>query len=287
MHDVTPGSSGGPSGSPTGKSPAMIWTRSAADLPADRGILDSLAVDVLHVPCLGIERTPDAMARLASAAKPGTRLVFTSQNAVRVFKETCEQAPETWKALTTDASFYTHGKSTAAALMMAFGGDGSAETRVRCVDSRTSEELARELAREKSTPVIWICGEEVAFDLTTVLATHGIDCARVPVYTTTAHPTDNDGRRLTGASLEESRALLARRLRGIKVVICFASPSAVRGWLEFAGNDSALRPGHIAAAVIGPTTARAAASAGFSSVTTCAWPQIADLAALGAQLAGR
>ncbi len=285
MHDFTP--HGDPSGKPSAKSPAVIWTRSAADLPADRVFLDSLAVDVLHVPCLGIERTQDASARIAAVARPGNRIVFTSQNAVRVFSETREKAPETWKVLVTDSVFYTHGKSTAAALTKVFpDGDRGPETRVRCVESRTSEDLARELAQDKSTPVLWICGEEVAFDLATVLTAHGIECTRVPVYTTASHPTDSDGRRLTGASLEESRAQLALRLRGSKVVICFASPSAVRGWIEFAGNESALRPVQMAAAVIGPTTARAALSAGFASVTTCAWPQIADLAALGAQLAG-
>jgi uroporphyrinogen-III synthase len=314
MHDAMPRD---PAGNPSAKDPVMIWTRSAADLPADKPFLDPLPVDVLHVPCLGVEKTPDAITRLESIARsgtkssaspgagPGPRIIFTSQNAVRIFREICERMPAMWETFATDAIFYTHGRNTAIALENALGNktDGSHGTRVYKIETRTSEELAHELVREltrdpaiKSAPsatpgafeppVTWISGEETAFDLASFLQSRGIACTRIVVYSTMAHPTDSDGHRLMDASLDEARAQLAMRVRGCRVAVCFASPTAIRGWLEFAGKESALAPDRLAAAVIGPTTARAALSAGFRSVTTCAWPQIADLAALGAQLAG-
>lgn len=263
------------------KAPILIWTRAAADLPVDKYLLNALRVDVLHVPCIGIETlTPPQ--RSEGSFQKKSRIIFTSQNAVKICAAWRELDPAAFTTLASATSIFTHGRKTAELA------EKLLDRPIQCIDSPTSEGLAAALLRDSSmssTPMVWFCGEDVAFDLSSHLKSNGLDCERIPVYRTGAHPTDSTGQCLVDEALAAAREQLALRVKGCRIAICFASPSAVSGWLKFAGSHALLVPKAISAAVIGPTTARAATEAGFARVTACAWPQLADLAALGTQLA--
>ena len=283
MHDVF---SHGFGNTPRNDTPVLIWTRAAADLPADKTLLNALPMDVLHIPCIGIEALarPTGIAELSgqNLKKVRPRLAFSSQNAVKICASWKQADPEAFSALTGCTGIFAHGRKTADLAEKLFAQP------VHCVDSPTSEGLAAALisaANSDSIPVLWFCGEEVAFDLAANLKMNGITCKRIPIYRTATHPTDVDGCRLSAEASAELKSKLVMRLAGSKAAICFASPSAVAGWLELAGKEAGLAPKFFLAAVIGPTTARAAAQAGFYPITSCAWPQLADLADLGAQLA--
>ena len=278
MHDgIPPGHS-----NPNQRKPAaLIWTRAVADLPSDRILLDALRVDVLHVPCIGIEALPKAPS-ISSGIQHQAKIIFTSQNAVKICASWRETNPTAFAALAGASAFITHGRKTADLAEQLL------HQAVQCIDTATSEALAREIVRnshDTGTKFVWLSGEEVAFDLSARLESAGFTCPRIVVYRTGAHPTNAEGQRMEDEDLRAAREQLTRRVEGCRIAICFASPSSVAGWLEFAGNEPLLAPKFIAAAVIGPTTARAATDAGFSRVSPCAWPQLGDLAALGAQLA--
>lgn len=278
MHDgIPPGDS-----NPNQRRPgALIWTRAAADLPADRILLNAVRVDVLHVPCIGIEALAPPQS-ISGGLQEDANIIFTSQNAVKICASWRNTDPKAFAALAAAPEIITHGRKTADLA------EKLLHRPVQCIDSPTSEGLVGEVLRNRpraGTSFVWMSGEDVAFDLSAQLQSAGFRCPRISVYRTGSHPTDADGRKLVNGDLEAAREQLTLRVKDCRVAICFASPSSVSGWLEFAGTESLLSPKFISAAVIGPTTARAATEAGFSRVTSCAWPQLADLAALGAQLA--
>jgi uroporphyrinogen-III synthase len=278
MHDGIPPGNSNPH---QRKAAVLIWTRAAADLPADQILLNALRADVLHVPCIGIEALPPPQA-IKSGFQREAKIIFTSQNAVKICASWRNTEPKAFAALAAASEIITHGRKTADLA------EKLLHRPVQCIDSATSEGLAGDVLRNRptvGTPFIWFSGEEVAFDLSAQLEADGFPCHRIAVYRTGSHPTDADGRQLFNRDLDAAREQLTLRVKGCRIAICFASPSSVAGWLEFAGSESLLAPKFISAAVIGPTTARAATEAGFSRVTSCAWPQLADLAALGAQLA--
>lgn len=278
MHDGIPPGNSHPH---QRKAAVLIWTRAAADLPADQILLNALRADVLHVPCIGIEALPPPQA-IKSGFQREAKIIFTSQNAVKICASWRNTEPKAFAALAAASEIITHGRKTADLA------EKLLHRPVQCIDSATSEGLAGDALRNRptaGTPFIWFSGEEVAFDLSAQLETDGFPCHRIAVYRTGSHPTDADGRQLVNRDLDAAREQLTLRVKDCRIAICFASPSSVAGWLEFAGSESLLAPKFISAAVIGPTTARAATEAGFSRVTSCAWPQLADLAALGAQLA--
>lgn len=278
MHDGIPPGNSNPH---QRKAAVLIWTRAAADLPADQILLNALRADVLHVPCIGIEALPPPQA-IKSGFQREAKIIFTSQNAVKICASWRNTEPKAFAAVAAASEIITHGRKTADLA------EKLLHRPVQCIDSATSEGLAGDVLRNRptaGTPFIWFSGEEVAFDLSAQLETDGFPCHRIAVYRTGSHPTDADGRQLFNRDLDAAREQLTLRVKDCRIAICFASPSSVAGWLEFAGSESLLAPKFISAAVIGPTTARAATEAGFSRVTSCAWPQLADLAALGAQLA--
>lgn len=277
MHDGIPLGNSNPNQRKTG---ALIWTRAAADLPADRILLNALRVDVLHVPCIGIEALP-APQSINGGFDQGAKVIFTSQNAVKICDSWRNTESKAFAALVAASEIITHGRKTADLAEKLW------HRPVQYIDSATSEGLAGDVLRNRptaGTQFVWFSGEEVAFDLSAQLEADGFPCHRIAVYRMGAHPTDADGRPLVNENLDAAREQLTLRVKNCRIAICFASPSSVAGWLEFAGKESSLSPKFISAAVIGSTTARAATAAGFTRVTPCAWPQIGDLAALGAQL---
>lgn len=277
--------------------PVMIWTRSIDDLVTDRQILMALPVDIIHVPCISIELLPiheDSVGQIWPKNTPPDNaaidIIFTSQNAVAACAQSLPKNQSLARLFQKTSRIVTHGKKTAAAAEKAFNRD------IDCIDSMTSAALVDAIvgtadnSRDStdSRKQIWFSGEDIAFDLEKELNLRGSSCSRIIVYRTTPMATDPSGKTLAGDLLKEMQHSLAQRCRATRVTLCFASPSAVSGWMAFARGEPELYPdtrgSGFSVAAIGPTTARTARDAGFKAISTCPWPGVADLAALGAQL---
>lgn len=276
--------------------PLMIWTRSIDDLVTDRQILMALPVDIIHVPCISIELLPiheDSLEQIWPENMPENAeidIIFTSQNAVAACAQSLPKNPSLARLFQKTSRIVTHGRKTAAAAEKAFNRD------IDCIDSMTSAALVDAIvgtadnSRDStdSRKQVWFSGEDIALDLENELNLRGSSCSRIIVYRTTPMATDQSGKTLAGDLLKELQASIAQRCRATRVTLCFASPSAVSGWMALARGESELDPGasgsNFSVAAIGPTTARAARDAGFKAISTCPWPGVADLAALGSQL---
>lgn len=282
------------SGGEGNRAPLVIWTRSAADLATDRALLDQHKVEIIHVPCIRSEAIARGMSELRDALRtketrassPLDRwLILTSQNAVKTLIKLAKADSDFKLALRSIAKVITHGRQTAAAARPLF------EDRIECLESPTSEQLATKIAGELGTggnkiEILWPCAEESAFDVAGRLVADGQNARRIPVYRTVAAPSDDSGEPLDQAACNAKAGQIAARVQNVKCVICFASPSAVEGWLRLTRNTPALSPRYLTAAVIGPTTGRAAAAAAFGNIVVSAWPDLQDLISLGASCAG-
>lgn len=264
----------------------MIWTRSIGDLESDRQILMALPVSVIHVPCISIEFLPIDNAAISALtegyATTKTSIIFTSQNAVGACAQAMTVNEEMRDLLHSASRIVTHGRKTAAAAEKIF------QRPVDCIDSMTSAALVNAI-KSLHTKNIWFSGEDVAIDLKAELALQHSDCTRIVVYKTKSMVTDDRGNCMSRERLGELSRNIASRCRNARVAICFASPSAINGWMAMVNThpelDLASLIAKISVAAIGPTTAKAAVQSGFQHVSTCAWPAVADLAALGSQLA--
>jgi uroporphyrinogen-III synthase len=280
---------------PLKRAPLVVWTRSAADLATDRPFLDQQSVQIIHIPCIRSEVIQSGINDLRKSlikenrnecrTKKSYWMIFTSQNAVKVLEEACAKDPDLAAALKNVDKIITHGRQTAATASAVFG------EKIQCMESVTSEQFAAKVATVLKTinqnpAMLWPCALEHAFDVVEHLVGQGNSATRIPVYRTSPAPSDEAGRPLDEEGLKAKAEQIAARVRNAKCVVCFASPSAVEGWLRLTQNTPFLSPRSLTAAVIGPTTGRAAATAGFGNIVVSAWPNLQDLISLGASCAG-
>ena len=240
--------------------PTIIWTRSTSDWEVDAALFGSTSV--LHLPCIKTEAIP---ARLTS--RKFDALVFTSVSAVR-----CALAdPKLSPVVRQIRRVFTHGARTAAV-----ASDMGLEPTL--VDEPTGAALGRFLATTlpTGTKILWPSASQVAHDITDELSKAQIQVTRVPVYTTT--------RQLhlpTGLSPnEKEKEHLIRTLTG---VVCFASPSAVDGFVGTLEPETNRLGRELTAIVIGPTTRDATVSY-FEKVVTCHEATTAALATTATEL---
>ncbi|MEY4630883.1 MAG: Uroporphyrinogen-III synthase HemD [Pseudomonadota bacterium] len=278
MHDGIPSPSNGK------ERPFLVWTRSAADLASDALLLNQHQVDIVHVPCIRVDAIAAGISELKTALADSAVLIFTSQNAVKILNKAVQGDAGLRAALNKVSKVITHGQQTAASATGLFG------ERVQCIDAPTSVELVGKLTRSiNEDPVqsstIWLRGEDFAFDVAGALQKSGHEAQHIILYRTIATPTDQSGNPLAEKEIKEQAKLIGKRAHNARCVVCFASPSSVTGWLALTSEEPDLHPRHLVAAVIGPTTARAAAAAGFGNIAVCAWPNLQDLISLGASCA--
>jgi len=224
--------------------PVIIWTRSEGDWLIDARHWESNNPDdaartpLLRLPCIAtVALTPRITRRRTPAC------IFTSANAVRY-----ALADARVRALVqTAATVYTHGSRTASEL----DAHGIPATHI---DVATGSELAKRLAvllPKDKTPIIWPSADQVAHDFTTDLEAAGIAITRIPVYSTERRLRLPGGKAPNAAQIEE----MIDHLSGI---VCFASPSAVEGFVQaLEPEDNRLGEG-LLAVTIGPTTQTAA-----------------------------
>ncbi len=220
----------------------LVWTRGASDWDEDRALLAGIG-GVVRVPCVRLVGLP------AAPTKHYDVYVVASAHTLAYFR------------LPAGAQVHAFGAATAAAA-------ARAGARVeRHEGLRTAAELASKLLilLDKNTIVAVPGAEAPAFDLTGALCAGGLAAEAIACYRTEAGATHPDG---AAFSDEEARAFMAKT-RG---VVCFASPSAVAGFC------AAFPRTELAAACIGPTTAKAAAPR-FTRTATASKNSLAGLIA--------
>jgi uroporphyrinogen-III synthase len=215
---------------------ALIWTRSIDDWAQDEPLLKTrLPADIslIHIPCIQLE---GASISLPAEESP-THFVFTSANAVDFSLR--DEALK--RAVQTSQGVYTHGESTYKALIS----QGIKATLVPGI--RTAEALGGWLAAHapKHGSFLLPGAEEPAFDLAAFLRTKGFKASALMCYRTRAMAHSPDGGPVT-SSLREAV------LNHHRKIVCFFSPSAVRGFIKVFARDVST------AVAIGPTTAESA-----------------------------
>lgn len=222
--------------------PHLVWTRPASDWPQDEILLKAAAgkARIERIPCVKIVPLPsDAVTGSFDA------VIFTSSKAA----DLALGDPSVLAAAKAAKGVYTHGPSTAKTLLK----HGLSPT---VVDVRTGQELGAAL-KKKLAPgsrILWPRVEDPAHDLEADLSAAGF-----PTQSFVCYRTETRAYGLSGEPLAKARlAELARDLAG---VACFASPSAVEGFLKD------LPPDRLIAVALGPTTAEACAGR-FKTVFT-------------------
>ncbi len=243
----------------------LVWTRTRDDWEADEPLLKARVprgTGVLHLPCL----TLVPLAAAAAPAGPYEHVVLTSANAVAFALRDPLLAPVVRAA----KKLRTHGPATARAL------EAHGLTPSLVPDVRTAAELGTALGGEvpRGARILLAGAKLPAFDLEGNFRARGYDARYVACYDTVPGARQADG----GAVPAEMIAELTRTLMG---AVCFASPSAVRGFAAvFEPAETRLKAA-LRAVAIGPTTAGAAARH-FAKVTTAASNSVASLVEAGA-----
>jgi uroporphyrinogen-III synthase len=244
----------------------LVWTRAAEDWERDAPVLAAALpreVEIVRVPCIAVQ----AKAATLPAGGPWDFVAVTSRNAVRF----AAVVPGFLEAARAARRIYTHGTETAKDLA-ALGLVPSV------APVRTAAGLCAWLLAEVPPPATFLipAAEEPAFDLAQGLAALGHRAEALICYGTTATPRNVDGAPLTARECQA----LAARLAG---VVCFASPSAVRGFAPLVAANGRRLASTLVVAAIGPATAKAA-SGGFRRVESAAKSTVAALAELAAGL---
>jgi uroporphyrinogen-III synthase len=217
---------------------SLVWTRPASDWQSDSQLLKAVGekAHIERLPCVAV--TPVKVEPLTGKFDV---LVFTSSKAAdfALVHHSVMMAAKQAKAV------YTHGPSTAKTL-------ARYDLRTEIIDVRTAEDLAAGLLAklEPGTKVLWPRAKEPAFDLEGALNDGGLVATSFVCYRTDSGVLGLDGKPLAKGRLKALRESLTG-------VVCFASPSAVEGFvLDLEPRDHRLGREVIAIA-LGPTTAKA------------------------------
>lgn len=192
--------------------PSLIWTRARSDWDLDQQTAASIGIDkneMLHIPCISFQAVP-----VTKDVHAANYVIFTSSNAVRY----AMQVERLAQVIRAAVKIFAIGAGTAQALAD-FG-----LTAVPGVSGKDGKELAEIIVSRGDGGSFLIPITQVpAFDLAGYLKKHGRQAEAVVCYETISAATKSDGSEFT----EDEAAQLAASMHG---VICFASPSAVRGF---------------------------------------------------------
>lgn len=217
----------------------LIWTRAAEDAEADKALFANAPCPWVHIPCLATRAQewhwPEGGSDVVVIASRTTVDTALGDLALR-------------QTLAQQKKIYTFGEKTADALQQLL------RLPVERVDVKDGFGLAEWLEKhlDKKTRVVFCGAAEPAYNIAAHLAEKGFNATHVPVYSTTI-PT----------AWPEAQA--TRTLTGHHNYVCFASPSAVRGFMTLFASVGEMLP-TIQAVAIGETTARACAKY-FRNVT--------------------
>lgn len=192
--------------------PSLIWTRARTDWEQDQQTALAVGIDpssLLHIPCLSFQAVP-----VTKDVQAANYVIFTSSNAVRY----AMQVERLAQVIRAAVKIFAIGAGTAQALSH-YG-----LTAVPGVSGKDGKELAEIIVSRGDGGSFLIPITQVpAFDLAGYLKKHGRQAEAVVCYETLSTATKSDGSEYS----EDEAAQLAETMSG---VICFASPSAVRGF---------------------------------------------------------
>ena len=219
----------------------LIWTRGVDDWQSDHLLLSRLVpegVFIEHIPCVRLSPVgikSDVLQALTN--HPWDHVVFTSAHGVSFALAN----PEIRTRIKKLTSIYTLGSATAQALAR-HGIDA-----IRPEGLRTGEDLGAwlDLHLPKDAHILVPTPRQPAFDLAQYLKDKGRHSLAIVCYETEAR-----------AHLPNGEAISPQKLKELasspSTIVCFASPSAARGFVV--GAPGVVPP----AVVIGPTTEAAA-----------------------------
>ena len=210
----------------------LVWTRSIEDWASDQALLAKIVppdIVTKHVPCIRLQAVESEIPQTGAF----THAVFTSPHAVAF----AFQNKKIWSIILKAQAVYTHGAATADALTRY----GIKPTLVP--EIRTAETLGVWLDAHLSRQAhILLPGpRESAFDLGAYLGAQGLETHSIVCYETAAYAHAPDGMPLAAEQITKLKSRTQQ-------VVCFASPSAVRGFVK------ALPDARVACVAIGPTT---------------------------------
>jgi uroporphyrinogen-III synthase len=242
----------------------LIWTRAMDDWDRDKLLLQKSGHDALHLPCITLQGLPVRFPK----HKPQV-FVFTSSNAVRY----TERHHALVNLMRLGEAVYAIGPGTEKALK-----DLKVHVET-CEGVHTAEQFAVWLSRNLSpeTHVAWPTAREPSYNLAEHLARYRIHVDVLPVYHT------EKALHLPNGKLPDQSAI-DRYIQSLEGIVCFASPSAVDGFIRSLTPSENRLKHELIAVVIGPTT-KAAAEGHFQNIKMIDEPSIEKLAEIAAKMA--
>lgn len=213
----------------------VIWTRSADDWEHDKLIFEKKDLDVLPLPCL----TMTGLAVRFPRRKPQI-FILTSANAVRY----SARHPALFNLMKSCESVFAIGPAT------------QAELKIHKVPSEippgvtNAEQLSNWLALniKPGADIAWPCSREPSFDIAGALNRYDIHVEPLPVYAT------EKALHLPHGRLPEKEDL-ERYIQSLEGCVCFASPSAIEGFIRSLSPSENRLSSELIAVCIGSTTA--------------------------------
>lgn len=220
----------------------LIWTRSTEDWEQDQTFIPANARQkVVHVPLITTHPL-----RVSVPQTPFQHAIFTSPKGVAYTKQT----DELWALVQKCLHVYTFGDKTTMALEQL----GLHVTQVQTPNAQGLATYLAEHAPRVGRYLI-LTAREPAYPLRQHLQDAGLECDAIAVYETTleTHLDRNHYERLVKAE---------------QFVLCFASPSAVKAWLQIRAHHPELAIIPQIAVVMGESTAAACQSGQFIAIHT-------------------
>ncbi len=232
----------------------VIWTR-ASDHWLDDQRLFPPGIPLESWPCIDTMVHTDAEVAASCPSWLPEIVVFTSMTAVLAAAKCPVLAP----ALNHMQCAVTFGSKTASAI------DQAGWPLHRFLHATSAAQLPSAIAQAGwAKRPVWVLGpDSPSFDVATALRQIGGTAQHVPVY-----QTKPQAPKITLKSLAENQ--------GLKV-LCFASPSAVQGFLSVEGLPPLKKTQHLIAVAIGTTTARMCRDH-FAQVRVATSPVVESLA---------
>ena len=219
----------------------LIWTRAAADIPGDLQRLGCQEYELAFLPCLKLTALP-----IPTVVQDTGAVVFTSAHGVQFASED----GKFWPVVANAPRVFAVGAATASALHRL-----GLKNVVEGDSAQGAEGLGPALLKEipRGATVILAVAKDPAFALADMLADGGLKIQRLALYETAAGITDRRGQPLPPAEQWAALDLLTVS----RCLVCFASPSAVRGLTAAFILAKKAIPSIWEAVVIGATTEKA------------------------------
>ncbi|MCX6119670.1 MAG: uroporphyrinogen-III synthase [Proteobacteria bacterium] len=242
--------------------PQIIWTRALDDWDLDKKNFEQLNREALHLPCIALQGLPVKFPK----QKPQI-FVLTSANAVRY----SQRHHALINLMRTAEAVYTIGSATQKALR---------DIRINAEippGVQSAEQLAVWMSRNVSpdTNVAWPAAREPSYNLAEHLARYAIEVDALPIYYTEKALHLPNGKRPDAQTID-------RYIQSLEGAACFASPSAVDGFIRTLNPSENRLKKSLCAFAIGPTT-QAAIEGHFDNIVTLSEPSVEDLAKAAVQ----